>query len=71
MHGRDFVMLHIVLDLILEAKCSPAEYGAVLSYGDDCQHKCRCLGNEQCDNETGQCSSGCAPGWAGPGCQYG
>lgn len=31
---------------------------------------CHCLGNEQCDHVTGECSSGCAPGWAGTGCQY-
>ncbi|XP_060582406.1 uncharacterized protein LOC132738816 [Ruditapes philippinarum] len=31
---------------------------------------CHCENNEQCDNTSGECSSGCAKGWFGPGCQY-
>ena len=54
---------------ILEAKC-PGN-GDVSIYGDLCQYKCHCRDNEQCDVVTGECISGCALGWMGPGCQYG
>ncbi|XP_071083720.1 receptor-type tyrosine-protein phosphatase mu-like [Haliotis cracherodii] len=39
-------------------------------FGDDCVQQCNCLSStEICDKVTGQCISGCAPGFIGPECQ--
>ncbi|XP_060578346.1 uncharacterized protein LOC132735420 isoform X2 [Ruditapes philippinarum] len=36
----------------------------------NCQYRCHCVNDDQCSEQTGYCSNGCAPGWMGPGCQY-
>ncbi|XP_046568089.1 multiple epidermal growth factor-like domains protein 11 [Haliotis rubra] len=39
-------------------------------FGDDCDKQCQCFNNtEICDKITGQCPSGCAPGFIGADCQ--
>ena len=38
-------------------------------FGNKCKHDCYCLNSEICDKDSGQCDSGCAPGWTGDGCQ--
>ncbi|KAK7496870.1 hypothetical protein BaRGS_00011850, partial [Batillaria attramentaria] len=39
------------------------------TWGSDCQHTCKCAEfSEVCHKVTGQCSSGCAAGYYGPGC---
>lgn len=43
-----------------------------LSFGLECERECSCKdGTEQCDPQTGFCSSGCRPGRIGIGCQIG
>ncbi|XP_060578565.1 uncharacterized protein LOC132735607 [Ruditapes philippinarum] len=46
-----------------------AECGKKL-FGVGCRFRCHCKNDIQCDEVTGQCSSGCDHNWAGPGCQY-
>ncbi|XP_060595353.1 uncharacterized protein LOC132749560 [Ruditapes philippinarum] len=53
---------------ISEAKCN--NQNGVNRFGDNCGFMCHCNGNIECDVVTGDCSSGCARGWYGPGCQY-
>ncbi|XP_046563504.1 protein draper-like, partial [Haliotis rubra] len=39
-------------------------------FDEDCDKQCHCsLNTEVCDKITGQCLSGCAPGYMGPDCQ--
>ena len=56
--------------LFVDGTC-PSE-GSILSFGAICQYRCRCYGNEQCNNTSGICPGGyCAAGWSGSSCQYG
>ena len=39
-------------------------------WGVNCVGECHCsAAEEQCDQVTGECDSGCAQGWYGPNCQ--
>ncbi|XP_059168898.1 uncharacterized protein LOC131950689 [Physella acuta] len=38
-------------------------------FGTNCQYKCHCSNNQQCD-DSGRCTSGCDPKWFGPSCQF-
>ena len=41
-------------------------------FGGYCHQRCHCQDiEESCDNVTGSCTSGCAAGWTGHGCQTG
>ncbi|XP_053398611.1 uncharacterized protein LOC123556423 isoform X2 [Mercenaria mercenaria] len=54
-------------------KCAEADCNNVFPVTPtfmDCRYRCHCKNDEQCDQQTGSCSSGCEFGWMGPGCQY-
>ncbi|XP_071119077.1 multiple epidermal growth factor-like domains protein 11 [Haliotis cracherodii] len=38
-------------------------------FGNNCIYQCHCLKDTNCDDVTGNCSSGCAEGWSGNACQ--
>ncbi|XP_053400689.1 multiple epidermal growth factor-like domains protein 10 [Mercenaria mercenaria] len=52
-----------------DAECSQQAVD-VFRFGPKCGFMCHCRNNEQCDDTTGECTSGCASFWYGPGCQY-
>ncbi|KAL4234582.1 hypothetical protein ACF0H5_006223 [Mactra antiquata] len=67
-----FIFLHCVfLSLIQysDADCSITTSG-VHTFGSACKYMCHCKNGESCNKTTGQCTSGCAEYWFGPGCQY-
>ena len=39
------------------------------NFGHQCEDDCHCLNSEICDKDSGNCYSGCAPGWTGDNCQ--
>ena len=45
-------------------------YPNVPAFGQNCEHLCRCEGDEQCDPNTGSCSGHCHMHWIGEACQY-
>ncbi|XP_053400688.1 uncharacterized protein LOC128557383 [Mercenaria mercenaria] len=52
-----------------DALC-PQQPNGVFRFGPKCGFMCHCRNNAQCDDTTGECASGCASFWYGPGCQY-
>jgi len=40
------------------------------TFGNECSFKCHCKNDLQCDSVTGNCLTGCAEHFMGPGCQY-
>ncbi|XP_060578987.1 uncharacterized protein LOC132735965 [Ruditapes philippinarum] len=68
----DYICALLSLFLILptvDSNICPTTNG-VLVFGERCDFMCHCKNNEQCGRTSGECSSGCAKGWFGPGCQY-
>jgi len=54
-------MLHV---LLFVTECADGTFGV------DCEWVCNCrLASEVCNKSTGECASGCQPGFAGLGCQ--
>ncbi|XP_059176839.1 uncharacterized protein LOC131956421 [Physella acuta] len=46
-----------------DSLCPPGKFGL------ECNKECRCRNDEPCFTDTGTCSSGCAAGYTGMGCQ--
>lgn len=39
------------------------------TFGRDCMFTCHCIDDADCDDTSGHCVAGCAPGWSGSSCQ--
>ncbi|XP_052793646.1 uncharacterized protein LOC128227287 [Mya arenaria] len=63
-----FVMYFNKFYLSMSSACNVDSNG-FHRFGPNCEHLCHCVGNQRCDDVTGECDE-CEVPWFGPACQY-
>ncbi|XP_052797115.1 uncharacterized protein LOC128229310 isoform X2 [Mya arenaria] len=64
-----FLCLVLLVAGVPGSICSGDRDG-IVRYGPGCELPCFCKDRGECDQTSGTCKAGCAPGMFGPSCQY-